>query len=38
MWVIFALLDLDPGPDSESGYGSNDLIESVSNPRTDPKH
>jgi hypothetical protein len=26
LWVIVALLDLDP--DSESGYGSNDLIES----------
>jgi hypothetical protein len=31
-WVIFDLLD----PDSESGYGSTDLIESGSNP--DPKH
>jgi hypothetical protein len=27
-WVIFAFLDLDP--DSESGYGSTDLIESGS--------
>jgi hypothetical protein len=34
LWVIFALLDLDP--DSESVYGSTDLIESGSNP--DPKH
>ncbi len=32
MWVIFALLD----PDSGSGYGSIDLIESGSEP--DPKH
>jgi hypothetical protein len=30
LWVIFALLDLDPNPDSESGYGSTDLIESGS--------
>ncbi len=34
VWVIFALLDLDP--DSKSGYGSTDLIEKGSNP--DPKH
>jgi hypothetical protein len=32
MWIIFALLD----PNSDSGYGSTDLIESGSNP--DPKH
>ncbi len=42
MWVIFALLDPDPHPDSEpgSGYGSTYLIESGSNPDpdTDPKH
>ncbi len=38
MWVIFALLDLDP--DLESGYGFTDLIESGSNPdpNPDPKH
>jgi hypothetical protein len=35
MWVIFALLD--PDPDSECGSGSTDLIESRSNPDTDPK-
>jgi hypothetical protein len=29
-----ALLD----PDSESGYGSTDLIQSESNPDPDPKH
>jgi len=34
LWVIFALLD--PDSQSGSGYGSTDLIESVSNP--DPKH
>ncbi len=34
LWVIFALLG--PDPDSESGYGSTDLIESGSNP--DPEH
>jgi hypothetical protein len=34
MWAIFALLD--PGPDSESGYGSTDLIESGSNPNPNP--
>ncbi len=33
LWVIFSLLD--PDLDSESGYGSTDLIESGSNP--DPK-
>jgi hypothetical protein len=32
--VIFALLD--PDPDSEFGYGSNDLIESGSYPDSDP--
>jgi hypothetical protein len=35
LWVIFALLD--PDPDSASGYGSTDLIESGSNPDPDPK-
>jgi hypothetical protein len=32
LWVIFALLDPDPDPDSEYGCGSrfNDLIESGS--------
>jgi hypothetical protein len=35
LWVIFALLD--PYPDSESGSGSNDLIESGSNPEPDPQ-
>jgi hypothetical protein len=34
LWVIFALLD----PDSESGTGFTDLIESGSNPDPDPKH
>jgi hypothetical protein len=34
LWVIFAFLD--PDPDSESEYGSTDLIESGSEP--DPKH
>jgi hypothetical protein len=29
---------LDPDPDSGSGYGSNDLIESGSNLDPDPKH
>ncbi len=33
LWVIFALLDLDP--DSESGFGTTDPIESGSNPATD---
>jgi hypothetical protein len=33
LWVIFALLDLDPDPDS----GSTDPIESGSNPDTDPQ-
>jgi hypothetical protein len=38
LWVIFALLDLDPdsesrsGSNSESGSGFTDLIESGSNP------
>jgi hypothetical protein len=32
LWEIFALLD--PYPDSESGYGSTDLIESVSGSET----
>jgi hypothetical protein len=36
IFVIPALLD--PDPDSESGYGSTDLIESESNPDADPKH
>jgi hypothetical protein len=36
LWVIFALLDPDPG--SKSGLGSTDLIESGSNPDPDPKH
>jgi hypothetical protein len=35
LWVIFALLDTDP--DSESGYVSTDLIDSGSNPDSDPK-
>ncbi len=35
MWVIFALLDPDPYPDSESG--STGPIESGSNPDPDPK-
>ncbi len=30
MWVIFALLDLDPDCESGSGYGSRDPIESGS--------
>jgi hypothetical protein len=34
LWVIFALLD--PDPDSKSGYGSTDLIESGFHP--DPEH
>jgi hypothetical protein len=34
IFYIFAFLD--PDPDSESGYGSTDLIESVIDP--DPKH
>jgi|LakMenEpi03Aug12_release.lakeMendotaPanAssembly.Ray.scaffolds.fasta_scaffold4323781_1 hypothetical protein len=34
LWVIFARLD----PDSESGYGSTDRIESGSNPYPHPKH
>ncbi len=34
LWVIFALLDLDPY--SESWYGSTDLIESGYNPDSDP--
>jgi hypothetical protein len=33
LWVIFALLD----PDSESGSGSTDPIESGSNPDPDPQ-
>ncbi len=36
LWVISALLD--PDPDSESGFGSTDLIESGSNPDPNPKH
>ncbi len=38
LWVIFALLDPDQDPDSESEYGSTDLIESGSNPDPVPKH
>jgi hypothetical protein len=38
MWGIFALLDPDRDPDSESGNGSTDLIESGSNQDPDPKH
>ncbi len=34
MWVIYALLH--PDPDSQSGYGSGDPIESGSNPYPDP--
>jgi hypothetical protein len=37
LWVIFALLALDPDPDSEYGSGSTDPIESGSNPDTDPQ-
>jgi hypothetical protein len=32
LWVMFALLD----PDSKSGYGSTDLVESGSYPDPDP--
>ncbi len=35
MWVIFALLDSDP--DSKTGSGSTDPIESGSNPDPDPQ-
>ncbi len=34
-WVIFALLDLDPDQDCESGSGSRDPIEYGSNPDPD---
>ncbi len=35
LWVIFALLDPDPGPDYESGSGYTDPIESGFNPDPD---
>jgi hypothetical protein len=35
LWVIIALLD--PDPNSESGSGSTDPIESGSNPDLDPQ-
>jgi hypothetical protein len=38
LWVIFALLDLDPNSEYEYGSGSIDLIESGSNRDPDPKH
>jgi hypothetical protein len=36
LWIIFALVD--PDPVSESGSGSTDLIESVSDSYPDPTH
>jgi hypothetical protein len=42
LWVIFALLDLDPDSKFGSGYRSRDPIESGSNPdpdmNQDPQH